>query len=87
MRCPTCKGPFISHGGRTETCVGYYSPPGHDHDDNCVSITFTCKQGHSTAVFLRRSCFACDWKGKAECWCHRGKTKVDEWPGIFVELP
>lgn len=59
--------------------IGYSSPPGHDHDDNCQTCLYTCKNGHKIKLSKRNTCPACDWKGKEECFCHKGK-KVDEWP-------
>lgn len=62
-----------------ETLLGYHSPEGHEHDDNCLSRTYICTNNHKISVSKRRTCPACDWKGKEECFCHKGK-KVDEWP-------
>lgn len=55
--------------------LGYVSPPGHDHDDNCLSTSFTCEQGHITKIFVRRRCSnpECDWVGKETCSCHPDK--------------
>lgn len=80
--CPTCgaewthKAPY----GVT-TLVGYASPPGHSHNDNCLFKTYTCKNGHSHAIYIRRRCTAegCEWVGKETCWCHTS-NKVDSWP-------
>lgn len=67
--------------GAMETCIGYLSPPGHDHDDNCLTKVYSCPNGHWLKVSKRRRCPAvgCDWVGKDECFCHPGK-KFDEWP-------
>lgn len=73
----------MSRYGPVKTLVGYLSPPGHDHDDNCLQYFYTCSNGHETAMSLRRRCPApnCDWVGKADCFCHPG-SKVDEWPAL-----
>jgi hypothetical protein len=67
--------------GGTVTAVGYYSPAGHNHDDNCRIQGYHCEKGHIWALSRRNRCGVegCDWVGKAECWCHQG-VKVDEWP-------
>ena len=70
--------PSISNG-TFSTLVGYSSPPGHDHDDNCLVRIYRCKNGHSVKVSKRRRCPVCDWAGKEECFCHWGE-KVNEWP-------
>lgn len=62
-----------------QTLVGYESPEGHEHDDNCLSRVYVCGNGHERKVSKRRSCPACDWKGKTSCSCHPGE-KVDTWP-------
>ncbi|MCP4651011.1 MAG: hypothetical protein GY853_13165 [PVC group bacterium] len=71
----------MSHSGTGSTMVGYCSPPGHDHDDNCLSRTYRCENGHEHRYSLRRRCNVegCGWVGKDECFCHDGK-KVDKWP-------
>lgn len=81
MTCQTCGAPFVSCGAERTTLVGYDSPAGHDHDDNCVKRTYLCENGHETVVSKRRRCPACDWIGQAECGCHQG-PKVDEWPEV-----
>lgn len=64
----------------TKTMVGYSSPPGHNHDDNCLLRMYVCDQcGHNHKVSKRRRCPACDWVGKDSCFCHKG-PKLDEWP-------
>lgn len=85
--CPTCGEPFVRRGVESMTCVGYFSPEGHDHDDNCLRRIYTCAEGHQTTVSLRRRCPApgCDWTGKEICRCHPG-PKVDEWPKIEVRF-
>jgi hypothetical protein len=71
----------MENKGGTMTLVYYFSPPGHDHDDNCVNRRYVCSNGHSVSVSRRNSCpnKECDWKGKTECFCHAGQ-KVDKWP-------
>lgn len=77
--CGTCGEPFVSHGYTQTTLVGFMSPPGHDHDGNCLGRDYKCRHGHRTTLSLRRRCHACDWTGRDECFCHPGK-KVDRWP-------
>lgn len=83
MKCPECKEELYhsEEWGTMETCVGHFSPPGHDHNDNCLSRIYRCINGHQIKVSLRRRCPNpdCDWIGKDECFCHSGK-KVDQWP-------
>lgn len=80
VTCSTCNGPLTDHSGNIETLVGYESPPGHDHDDNCVTRVYRCAHGHVNRLSIRRSCSACDWRGRATCFCHGGTPKLDEWP-------
>lgn len=86
--CPTCAGPFVSHGGTSTTLVAFSSPEGHNHDDNCRGRTYFCAAGHETPVWLRNRCPAagCDWRGKEACFCHEG-AKVDAWPPDVPLLP
>jgi hypothetical protein len=81
--CTECGLPMYvdPNAGFMETCVGYFSPPGHNHDDNCRSTVALCDNGHRQGVSVRRTCPNpdCDWKGKEECFCHQGR-KLDEWP-------
>ena len=78
--CRVCKGK-LKYVGPMKTMVGYDSPPGHDHDDNCQTKEYYCENGHSFAVSKLIRCpeKGCDWVGKTECFCHPGK-KVDKWP-------
>ena len=88
IKCP-CGGDIIDFDGYTmRTLVGYSSPPGHDHDDNCLTRAYKCSEGHVFALSKRRRCSAikpdgtrCTWVGKEECFCHPGK-KIDEWPVV-----
>jgi hypothetical protein len=59
--------------------VGYYSPPGHDHDNNCKKRPYVCEDGHKTVLTRRNRCPKCDWVGKLTCFCHSGE-KIKEWP-------
>ena len=59
------------------TAMAYCSPKGHDHDDNCITRVYRCKNGHYTKLGIIKTCHACDWKGKDSCFCC---TKVEEWP-------
>ena len=81
MKCKTCGENARDLGHSSSTLVGYMSPPGHDHDDNCVNKTDRCPNGHNNSVSLRNRCSdpECDWVGKDSCFCHDG-PKVDEWP-------
>ena len=76
--CPHCGKPML-HLGTERTLVGYLSPPGHNHDDNCQSRDYLCPNGHRIAVSKRNRCPACDWIGRETCFCHNGK-KINEWP-------
>jgi len=80
MKCPEC-GEKMDYDGEWETMVGFYSPPNHDHNDNCLIRVYRCKNGHTIKLSKRRRCPNpdCDWIGKDECFCHPGK-KLDEWP-------
>jgi hypothetical protein len=84
--CPQCSEPFVRHGGESATLVGSSSPKGHDHDDNCLKRIYVCPNGHKTLLSVRRSCPKCDWKGKPDCFCHKG-AKVDRWPASNVRGP
>lgn len=63
-----------------QTLVGYSSPEGHNHDDNCLTRTYVCEGDHKQIVSKRRTCPACDWKGTESCGKQCGGLKVDEWP-------
>lgn len=76
-RCPVCEQPFVSHGPTEQTCKGYLSPPGHDHDDNRVVRRYRCGAGHVTSVRLRRRC------GVPGCaWVSRQEGGEEEWPPL-----
>jgi len=77
MKCDKCgEDMWLLSEGRT--LVGYYSPPGHDHDDNCVTRYYACPNNHRQSTSKRNTCPVCDWRGKAECFCCG--PKVDAWP-------
>ena len=87
ITCKICSGPLGWRGGEFSTLVGYRSPPGHNHDDNCLKRIYECPNGHITSLSKRRRCHACDWVGKLTCFCHAG-DKLDEWPDIpQMEMP
>lgn len=66
--CRTCGTKrFVAMGFEYRTCVGYHSPPGHDHDDNCIVIPFMCENRHWHNYSWRRKCPACDWTSRASC--------------------
>ncbi len=65
-----------------ETLVAYYSPAGHDHDDNCRTEIYRCDGcGRNVSFHVRKKCPTCNWKGKEECFCHKGK-KIEELPNV-----
>ncbi len=84
MKCIECNEDLVAcTQGSAQTLVGYSSPPGHDHDDNCVKKEYWCKNDHIQVLSKQRRCSNpdCAWVGKDECFCHKGK-KVDEWPQV-----
>jgi hypothetical protein len=83
--CPECSELFTSRSGTMSTLVGFRSPEGHNHDDNCTGREYYCPNGHKTTIALRRSCPSCDWRGKETCFCHPG-GKVDRWPLVDVAV-
>jgi hypothetical protein len=65
--CPVC-GEVCTSQQWGRTLVGYFSPAGHDHDDNCRDFIFEhC--GKRFGVRPRNTCptTGCDWKGKDSC--------------------
>ena len=84
-KCPEC-GEIMTSEGTGSTLVGYYSPAGHDHDDNCKGREYVCENKHRLFVSRQNRCFSegCGWVGKEECFCHKGK-KVKEWPKSYVQ--
>jgi len=85
--CPTCGGELVWRSSVGSTMIGGASPPGHDHDPNCHSRAYRCKNGHEFKVSIQNRCPVpeCDWVGKSTCYCHPG-IKVKEWPSIKPEL-
>ena len=81
LLCTVCKSEMSFNGNASETCVGYFSPPGHNHNDNCLRREYECPCGEKVNVSKRRACShpECDWKGKEKCFCH-DMEKVEEWP-------
>lgn len=81
LYCSTCGEPMSDRfpGAVKKTVLGYQSPEGHNHDDNCVSKIYECPNGHKQLVSKRNRCPKCDWIGQETCSCHPGK-KFDEWP-------
>ncbi len=80
MNCH-CGKPFVTHGGEYMTLMGYYSPPGHDHDDNRRRRTYICEEGHRTGFSARNRCpvDGCGWVGhnhEVEDWPELGKFSV-----------
>lgn len=78
-----CDGVLVDDpASETWTLVGYASPPGHDHDDNCVKRYADCpKCKQLCCLSIRRRCNVpgCGWIGKAAC-DRCGGEKLDEWP-------
>jgi hypothetical protein len=76
-----CGAHWQSHSDSLRTLVGYSSPPGHDHDDNCLNRVYYCRAGHAHRLSLRRRCHTagCDWVGKDSCSICDA-TYVDSWP-------
>lgn len=56
IKCTTCNEPLIAMGSRMMTLLGCGSPPGHDHDCNCVGRPAWCASGHRTMLGLVRRC-------------------------------
>ena len=79
MKCPEC-GVETRSGGESQTLVGFMSPVGHDHDDNCRKRPYKCVNGHFWQESKQNRCSTpgCTWVGSDECFCHPGK-KVKEW--------
>lgn len=80
MKCPNCRTE-IKYTGESVTYIGYISPKGHDHNDNCVVRRykcFNCRQEWSESKRNRCSTPGCGWVGKKTCGCHEGE-KVDKW--------
>lgn len=78
-----CGFPMTSDGQTMSTLVGYFSPPGHNHDDNCQMRLYKCANDHRRAISKQNKCPApgCEWVGKLTCFCHEGE-KFKLWPDI-----
>ncbi len=83
MKCK-CGKSFVTMSQGESTYVGYISPPGHDHDDNCKINHFSCEDGHETSITVQNHCPACDWIGRDDCDCHEGKKIFVDMEGITV---
>lgn len=79
--CKTCGGVFVRRDDAFTTCMGFLSPPGHDHDNNHVHASFWCAAGHRTVIGKRRRCPAagCDWVSREE---GGGIVNQFEWPDV-----
>jgi hypothetical protein len=75
LPCPDCKGRGregqIAHTGQIMTCVGYFSPAGHDHDDNRVTYLFACTNPlccwkDSYTLENRCNVPGCPWKSSSK---------------------
>jgi len=69
IACYEC-GEKAVYVGLTSTLVGYHSPPGHDHDDNCKTLYYDCVNGHKLFVKgIRNRCSypGCNWVGREHC--------------------
>jgi hypothetical protein len=66
-KCKSCGKSVVGHV-HCQTLVGYFSPKGHDHDDNCKDWRFECVCGHvMDERGIQNTCPTCDWKGKSNC--------------------
>jgi|SRR5579859_4199459 len=68
FNCPAC-GLICKSYSYGCTLVGYSSPEGHDHDDNCRSFNFVCECGANFVLTPINKCptIGCAWIGKSEC--------------------
>lgn len=71
LDCPQC-GNSVTSFECCVTLVGYRSPEGHNHDDNCRTFHFLCPDRHQFTCRPQNTCPNpdCDWMGKETCWCH-----------------
>lgn len=81
LHCNECGQPMSRSNVGVEHTVGYISPDGHNHDDNCTCMTYTCPRGHRLTISIRKRCSTdgCKWTGKKYCDCHDG-PKLEAWP-------
>lgn len=70
MKCPECvkedKRSKVYPGGafRTAMCIDHhYDENGkeHYHDPNCLTLSFSCSNGHSWAVSTYSKCNNCNY--------------------------
>lgn len=80
--CALCGDQWVSMDAIEETSVGYESPPGHSHDDNCMWSAVVCERGHRIRGSIQRTCPVCDWKGDASCTVCGGGPKWTRWPAV-----
>lgn len=98
--CPQCGGEITKVSTSCMvTLVGYSSPQGHNHDDNCHKYEAGCDQGHRFVIAQRRRCGVkmpdgsrCTWEGKDHCFCLRTKGNpqgllVDRIPRPVAQWP
>lgn len=81
MNCPEC-GTQLYKIGSSVTDVNYSRAffdderGSHNHDDNCRIYEYHCEKGHRVSERRQNTCPVCDWKGKADCFCHPLGMKV-----------
>lgn len=86
--CKECGGELVASMGIVSTLVGFSSPEGHDHDNNCKTYMYVCEKGHESGFSVQNECPACDWKGHEKCFCHPGKKmSKSEMPVIQGKTP
>lgn len=73
--CPVCGNDTVT-SSCSMTMLGFSSPEGHNHDDNCRKFSFTCPNGHEFQVRVQNTCPSCDWKGKEICQTCGDNVKV-----------
>jgi len=80
--CPTCGMPFVRHDETISTCLGSYSPPGHDHDPNAAMRAYYCENDHMTGLAVASRCSAagCDYRGVRHN--RPGIKFIEAWPDI-----
>jgi len=55
LKCTECGEEMTGSEGTSSTYAGYISPPGHNHDNNCVSRLYRCKNGHTRRIFRQNT--------------------------------
>jgi len=82
MRCSTCDEPLVAMSiGITQTSAGFFSPPGHDHDDNGMWRDVWCANGHRGAMYLRRTCAGNYADAGTGTWGPSTQTTSCDWKG------